>query len=286
MFSQIDSDPTWVTPFGSKPFARSVWVSSTDSRECSVFVPPTAHEHSPLVLAFHGVNNDHHMMEGGHAAYFMDEAHDRGWVVYAPFTGNNWGDASIMRQAGEVVAWARESRPYTRIIAYGYSMGGMAVYNLIPHNPFWGMICGITINGVVDEQVMRGRYTPGYDPARDAPARYAGMPLYMSAGTADVHVEKAKHADVFYTRAATPELITYYEGTHNHFGGFQNPEVSIWAGAIVDATPLEGPPGGPGPDPDPDPDPGPGAGSGLYRTGGEGVTLYRTDGTRVPSLAR
>ncbi|XNZ00660.1 hypothetical protein ACL90Y_01195 [Micrococcus luteus] len=132
-------------------------------------------------------------------------------------------------------------------VLHGYSMGGMAAYNLSGGGLLRGLAGVVVVNGTVDSLASNSlpaireaygaaddgellRRQAGYDPARDDPARWAGIPMFLSYSTGDAAVPAQRHGEVFVGRAATPERIVYRVGTNGHadVAGFRHPEVLAW----------------------------------------------------------
>lgn len=199
------------------------------------------------VLHFHGAGASRTNLDNREMRAFRDAALDRGWVLGAPSTGMAFGNAHALALGLAVHGWlVREFAPGATVL-HGYSMGGMAAYNLSGGGLLRGLAGVVVVNGTVDSLASNSlpaireaygaaddgellRRQAGYDPARDDPARWAGIPMFLSYSTGDAAVPAQRHGEVFVGRAATPERIVYRVGTNGHadVAGFRHPEVLAW----------------------------------------------------------
>ena len=257
------------TPGGAKGI-RTRYSSPHDQRLMDLCVPDTAGPESPLVLGYAGRPGNTGMVNPGVA--YTDPMHEAGyadgWMFLSLGTGETWGDESAMRQTSQAVAFVRQTWPATRVLAYGYSMGGMSVYNLLGRKPFPGLVGGVTINGTATTIERLGYTTPGYAPLEDDPERWRDVPFFISASPNDPTVPSTRHAEVFIGRAVTPEKITYHNHGGNHFGGWAPELITPWMIETINAAPI-GDTTMPG-----------AGGSGVWDLDGNEIAIYDLNGNR------
>lgn len=199
------------------------------------------------VLHFHGSGASRTNLDNQEMRGFRDAALDRGWVLGAPSTGNTFGNADALALGRAVHGWlVREFAPAATVL-HGFSMGGMAAYNAAGRGLVPDLAGVVVVNGTVDSLASNSLPTirevygaaddaellerqAGYDPARDEPSRWAGIPMFLSYSTGDAAVPAERHGEVFLARAATPEHIVYRVGANGHsdVSGFCHPEVLAW----------------------------------------------------------
>lgn len=225
---------------------------------------------------------------------------DQGWVVISHQTsGNNWGSDAALSDIQDAYDYVARRWFFQKIIIMGFSMGGMLTYNATGLKVLPQIDAAITINGVVDartswmselyrvygglNEAQLGQYMAGHDPARDDPARWAGLPMFISSSPKDTVTPTEQHAAVFYERAVTPEKIVYRTHTGGHLAqeSFMVDEVVAWLKAQVGVEPHR--PGQVRPAVGPAPLWAKAAGyaSGLLDSAGEPVALYSTAGELV-----
>ena len=183
------------------------------------------------------------------------------------------------------------------MILLGFSMGGMTVYNALGHQALPDVAAAVTVNGVVDirtnwlneayrvygglNETELGLYMQGHDPARDDPARWAGVPLFISSSPNDTDCPTPEQAQVFYDRAATPDVIEFRTHTRGHLAqeSFMVSDVLDWLGPRVPAYDEgQSPSGTPHPFWKRDDPPPVEVESGLYLTSGAPAALFTTTG--------
>jgi|GEM_PF-4645781 len=203
------------------------------------------------VLHFHGSGASRTNMDNREMCAFRDAALDRGWVLGAPSTGNAFGNPDALALGLAVLGWLRSEFTPAATVLHGYSMGGMAAYNASGRGLVPDLAGVVVVNGTVDSLASNSlpaireaygalddaellRLQAGFDPARDDPARWAGLPMFLSYSTGDAAVPAQRHGEVFMGRAATPECIVYRVGTNGHadVSGFRHPEVLDWIGSL------------------------------------------------------
>lgn len=207
------------------------------------------------VLHFHGSGASRTNMDNREMVAFRDAALDRGWVLGAPSTGNTFGNPDALALGAAVLGWLRHEFSSSATVLHGYSMGGMAAYNLSGRGMVPDLAGVVVVNGTVDSLASNSLPTireaygaaddaellerqAGHDPARDDAARWAHLPMFLSYSTGDAAVPAQRHGEVFMARAATPEHIVYRVGTNGHadVSGFRAPEVLEWIESLPAAA--------------------------------------------------
>lgn len=284
------SRTTHTTPNGT-PYARVLMDDKGDA--CLVFIPRMVVEGqaATLVIFGHGNGSSETHIEDPRMTGVQMGWLDRGWIIASHNVhGRTFGNARAMsdfRSAYESLA----SRYWvTRTVLYGYSMGGLAVLNAAGRREVPFIQAVVTINGTVDPAAsgavneIKAAYgaataadiptaTVGYNPATDPPQKWAGIPIFISASPNDQYVPLPEHAQVFYDRAAAPDLITFRPHTGAHGEGFVNSDVLAWLDTLVPAHDPAGIVYLNTPTPYRDPL---SAGSGMWRTDGTLVSRYAT----------
>ena len=268
------------------------------ARLAYVYVPTrvAAWTHTTMLSIIHGATGDRTFAEGALGKPHLDAALDRGWIAVAPSTGDTWGNAQAMTDLRNLYNYVASRWWIDNTVTVGHSMGGMASVVVGGRSELPDLAGVASINGMLDTQDYHSPQTltaygaatweelpakqAGYDPVRDDPERWRGLPVCLVSSTGDT---SARQADLFVGRAVTPELIEHLSGTHSHL---QNPFavqldafLASLAPAYMDGQPIttQPVPKWPGWDTG-----GPGAGaSGLRRTNGTEVGLSRTDGSPV-----
>ena len=258
--------------------------------------------HTAVALMCHGFADSHEWIDPAappsHGAASALSFVDQGWVVISHHLhGNNWGSDVAIADLLDCYVWAASTWWIDDVILLGFSMGGMTVYNALGHQALPDVAAAVTVNGVVDirtnwlneayrvygglNETELGLYMQGHDPARDDPARWAGVPLFISSSPNDTDCPTPEQAQVFYDRAATPDVIEFRTHTRGHLAqeSFMVSDVLDWLGPRVPAYDEgQSPSGTPHPFWKRD-DPPPVEGeSGMYLTSGAPAALFTTAG--------
>lgn len=277
-----------------------------------VYVPSgvKSYMETRLVIACHGVASKPSFMEASQFTPNLDAFIERGWVVASHTAGGNaWGNERAMQGNAATYDYVAREWFINKVLVMGFSMGGLTTLNITGRKVVPRVVGAITVNGVVDthtfDQGVWSHYgasswndmivkQAGYDPMRDDPQRWAGLPVLQIAGSGDSTCHPSEHAEPFAARAATPELIQTHIGPWGHLNGPFAPEVATaFADTLMEPfdanqvppmdDPLPGWPDETAPEPEPEPEPGapPPLGSGAWRTDGTPATLSLTNGSVV-----
>ena len=245
------------------------------------YVPDTITEPATLVIMCHGYQDDYTWIDPAATPRYGAPTAlafvDQGWIVISHRNhGDSWGNDDAMSDVMDCYAWAAGRWPLRNLFIEGFSMGGMLTYNTVG-NRLLPVTAAVTINGVVDAQrtwrtQLYGIYggstvaeltanMAGHDPLRDDPARWAGVPFFMTSSPNDTATPTPYHAQKFYDRAATPDLIEFrtHQGSHTQDTSFMVDDVVAW---LAEAATHPG--------------------SGLWTTSGTEVRLWDTGGSPAP----
>lgn len=212
----------------------------------TLYLPPETSADGVLVIASHGHSADHDFLEHERHRQDLELWLAQGWHAATHRQGGeaSWGNAQALEGAREAYTAAAALTPVRRVVAFGFSMGGLASLNIAAHRVLPDLLGVVTVNGVVDTHTFTPEHgvweaygasswddlaerQSGSDPARDDPQRLAGIPILQLAGRADLSVEPARHTEVLAARAATPELLTTVLGAWGHVDGPFSPELIV-----------------------------------------------------------
>ena len=243
----IESRSSGATASGT-PYTRFAltWAGSN----AYVYAPDSTarNTHTVYVALLHGRANSREFAEGILGVGVRDAALDAGWVVSCLTSDATWGNDIFIGHLQALYNWAGHRWWLDSTITAGHSMGGMASLVVGERRPLPGLAGVASINGMIDTQAYRDTTTltaygasswddllvkqAGHDPVRDDPEGWRGLPIWLTDNGGDGSTAKA---DLFVSRAVTPDLIERHTGTHTHVQNPFDADLQAWVTSLAPA---------------------------------------------------